>query len=61
MSMAKELVERGERDVVAEYLDLCAVFWDDSCRVAVNGEASFTLWKRDIAEGRTPDFSMQLR
>lgn len=28
MALAKELLERGEREAVLEYLDLCARFWE---------------------------------
>lgn len=28
MALAKELLERGEKDIVLEYFALCAEFWN---------------------------------
>lgn len=53
MRLAKELVERGERKTVIEYLDLCAKFWEMD-----NGDLA--RWKKIIDEGGTPDFGSNL-
>lgn len=53
MQLAKELLERGERDVVLEYFDLCAVFWKrDRGRLAV--------WEHAVSQGSVPDFGANL-
>lgn len=56
MDLAKELLEKGERSVVLEYLDLCNKFWDASCQDTNEGEKSIPSWKRIIAEGGIPEF-----
>ncbi|MBM2812135.1 MAG: hypothetical protein HW416_2894 [Chloroflexi bacterium] len=48
MFLARELLERGERAVVLEYLDLVRRFWNES-RLA-----ELDQWKREIAEGKIP-------
>lgn len=53
MSLAKELIERGERDAVLSYLDLCAKFWE------MQGDRLET-WKAAIRQGRTPSFGPNL-
>ena len=49
MFLAKELLERGRREVVVEYLDLTAKFWQASM-------GRLDKWKASIAAGETPDF-----
>lgn len=56
LELAKALLERGEKDVVIEYLDLCAKFWDTSSTDAGEGEKQIPQWKRMIQEGKTPSF-----
>jgi TonB family protein len=51
MSLAKELVERGERDTVVKYLDQCRSFWKN---------ARLDDWIRTIQEGKTPNFGANL-
>jgi hypothetical protein len=53
MMLAKELLEKGERNVIIEYIDLCAQFWkmDDS---------KLKNWKATIKGGGTPDFGANL-
>ncbi len=53
MQLANELLERGERDVVIEYLDLCAKFWE-------SGLDRLNAWKGTIAGGGSPDFAGNL-
>lgn len=64
MMLAKELLERGERLVVAEYIDLIARFWasDKPAHAEIPGHLEhmeekrkqIREWKIDIAEGRIP-------
>jgi tetratricopeptide (TPR) repeat protein len=49
MVLAKELLEKGERQVVMEYLENCLVLWP-------RGDDLLNLWISEIRSGRTPDF-----
>jgi tetratricopeptide (TPR) repeat protein len=49
MSLALELLGKGERAAVIEYLDLCAKFWS-------SGRSKLPGWKAQIEKGETPDF-----
>ena len=53
MLLAKELLERGEKDVVLQYIELCSKFWD-------TGDAEMRIWKEVIKKGRIPDFKSHL-
>lgn len=53
MSLAKALLEKGEKKVVLEYFELCAKFWKTHL-------SDLDLWKRDVEEGRVPDFGANL-
>jgi tetratricopeptide (TPR) repeat protein len=53
MTLAKELLEKGERDTVLAYLDSCAKFWKMD-----NGELQ--AWTATIKGGGTPDFGANL-
>ncbi len=53
MLLAKELIERGERDAVLEYLDLCAKFWTDE-------GGRLGQWKEVLRQGGTPNFGPNL-
>jgi hypothetical protein len=46
-SLASSLLERGERDVVCEYLD--------NLKVTAKRDALIERWKKDIRSGRAPD------
>lgn len=47
--LAKQLLERGERETVIEYFDLCAKFWElDKGRLE--------RWKDAVRRGAMPDF-----
>jgi hypothetical protein len=48
MDLARELLARGEREVVLQYLDLCAGFWKFS-------GGRLERWKSAIRAGRTPE------
>lgn len=49
MLLAKELLARGERETVAQYLELCARFWKGDY-------GKLDQWKAAVARGETPDF-----
>jgi hypothetical protein len=53
MALARDLLERGERDTVLQYLDLCAVFWR-------SGREKLQAWTAAVKEGRTPEFGANL-
>ncbi|MBL8525785.1 MAG: hypothetical protein JNN20_19050 [Betaproteobacteria bacterium] len=53
MLFAGEMAAAGEKQAVIEYFDLCATFWKmEDGRLAV--------WKRDVAEGRAPNFGANI-
>ena len=54
MTLAQELLEHGEADVVIEYLSLCSEFWELD-RGRLEG------WTAQIKNGQTPDFGSALR
>lgn len=51
MTLAKELLERGEKDTVLKYLDLCSKFWLPKSEAGKLGK-----WKAEIQKGEIPDF-----
>lgn len=53
MSLAKDLVEKGEREVVQEYFELCHKFWQLD-----NGKLD--QWSQVVKSGKTPDFGANL-
>jgi hypothetical protein len=54
MRLAKELLEKGEKDAVLEYLTLCRNFW-------ATGAINLSAWSEAVRDGRTPDFGLSLR
>jgi tetratricopeptide (TPR) repeat protein len=48
MGLAQDLLERGERETVLEYLKLCRSFWEER-------GALLDRWSREIKAGTTPD------
>ena len=56
MSLAKELIELGERDVVLVYFELCRRFWTGDGHGAVLDE-----WSAIVAAGGMPRFGANLR
>ena len=54
MALAKALFERGEKQTVLRYLELCLEFWE-------MGQDELKNWIALIEGGRTPDFTGQLR
>lgn len=53
MSLAKELLERGEREVVLEFFELCRTFWE--CE-----EGRLDTWSDDVRRGEIPNFGANL-
>lgn len=53
MSLAKDLLEKGERDAVLEYFALCRKFWQMD-----NG--ALNRWSQDVKAGKVPDFGANL-
>jgi hypothetical protein len=53
MLLAKELLEKGEREAVVQYLDACAKFW-------VGARGRIETWKAELAQGQTPNFGPSL-
>jgi len=47
MILAKELLERGETEVVLRYLKLCSVFW-------IHGRVNLTRWVEQVKQGEIP-------
>ncbi|MEM7164590.1 MAG: RNA polymerase subunit sigma-24 [Planctomycetota bacterium] len=54
MMLAKELLQRGEKEVVLRYLEQCSTFW-------VSGKDQLNQWSELIRAGKTPDFGSNLR
>lgn len=54
MTLAKDLLERGERDAVLAYFEACRVFWK-------MGGNSLDAWRQDVEAGRIPNFGANLR
>src|SRR6266850_1280460 len=50
--LAKELIERGERDAVLQYLENCLQLWP-------RGESVLRIWIADIRNGKNPNFGGQ--
>lgn len=53
MSLAKELLAKGERDVVLQYFELCRKFWK------MGGER-LDLWTKEVKDGQAPSFGASL-
>lgn len=53
MILAKELLEKGKKDVVLEYLELCKVFWGLD-------RGQLKKWMVTVNDGRIPDFGANL-
>lgn len=52
MELARQLLERGEKDVILQYFELCGKFWDN--------DGELEEWTALVQAGLTPDFSMNL-
>lgn len=53
MSLAKELLEKGEKDVVLEYFELCRKFWSFH-------NDKLDEWSQDVKAGKIPRFGANL-
>lgn len=53
MVLAKELLERGETDVVLEYFALCAMFW-------TSPRQELDQWIKEVKDNRIPQFGGNL-
>lgn len=53
MSLAKEMIEKGETEPVLQYLEECRKFWK-------SGVSRLDQWQKEIQEGRTPNLDSQL-
>jgi hypothetical protein len=49
MSLAKELLDRGDREVVLQYFERCRTLWP-------KGAGALARWKAMVEAGQTPDF-----
>jgi len=54
MSLAKDLLEKGDRETVLQYFNLCRQFWE----LHLN---KLDEWSADVAAGNTPDFGANLK
>ncbi len=53
MSLAKELLETGEQDVVLQYFDLCRKSWE-------MGDDRLSEWTEQVKDNKTPQFGANL-
>ncbi|MCA9213826.1 MAG: hypothetical protein KDB27_12215 [Planctomycetales bacterium] len=53
MSLAKDLIEKGETEVVLEYFELCRKFWEME-------DGKLDQWSREVKAGKIPDFGANL-
>jgi len=53
MSLAKDLLEKGEREAVLKYFDACRVFWEMH-------RDRLDTWAADVKEGQIPEFGANL-
>jgi hypothetical protein len=54
MTLARELLEVGEKAVVLEYFELCRRFW-------VTGSARLAQWSVAVQDSQVPEFGANLR
>lgn len=53
MSLAKDLLKKGEKEVVLQYFKLCRKFWK-------MGHANLDRWSKEVEEGKVPSFGANL-
>jgi hypothetical protein len=53
MSLAKDLLENGDRETVLQYFELCRKFWS-------MGQEKLNQWTENVKAGRMPDFGANL-
>lgn len=54
MSLARDLLEKGERETVLEYFELCRKFWKMDF-------GKLDQWREEVKAGRIPDFGPNLK
>ena len=54
MTLAKELLEKGEKETVLKYFESCAKFW-------ALGKTRLSGWTLEVKAGKIPDFGANLR
>ncbi len=54
LSLAKDLLEKGQRDVVLQYFELCRQFWRMD-------KGRLDQWSQEVKTGKIPDFGANLR
>ncbi len=55
MALANELLQKGEKDVVLEYFELCSKFWKRTRHLQ-----KLHKWSAEVKEGKIPDFGPNL-
>lgn len=53
LSLAKDLLEKGERQVVLEHFELCRKFWKMH-------DGRLDRWSQEVRDGKIPDFGANL-
>ena len=53
MSLAKEMLAKGEKAVVLEYFNLCKRFWEME-------DGKLAEWRKDVESNRVPEFGANL-
>jgi hypothetical protein len=53
LTLAKDLLEKGERDTVLEYFMLCREFWKKDY-------GKLDKWMQEVMDGKTPDFGANI-
>lgn len=53
MQLAKDLLAKGEKEVVLEYFDRCKAFWK-------MGAGRLAAWSESVSKGQTPQFGANL-
>ena len=53
VSLAKDLLEKGERDTVLQYFELCRKFW-------TMDDGKLDEWSKAVKAGEVPDFGANL-
>ncbi|HEV3240561.1 MAG TPA: RNA polymerase subunit sigma-24, partial [Casimicrobiaceae bacterium] len=53
MSLAKDLLEKGERDTVLQYFELCRKFWKLDY-------GNLDRWAQEVGAGKIPEFGANL-
>jgi hypothetical protein len=64
LTLASELLRKGERTAVLEYLELCKNFWarrPDTNQLDKRNKEMLDRWKGQIQNGQTPDFGGNLQ